>query len=355
MATILIKNGRVWNGECFLEVDVLTEDNKISKIERDITKDEAFVFDAKGKIVSAGLVDAHVHMRGISSETFGIQAEMSCFPFGVTSAADGGAGQGDRALLESFMLKSLVFVPISIKCDRADFEQTEKKLSDYGDRAVGVKVYLDTEASDVSSIIPLKQTCDFARKRNLRVMVHCSNSPVRISEILDTLGEGDILTHAFHGGKNNAAEDNYESISRAKARGVIIDAGLAGNVHTDFSVFGGAIKNGAAPSIISTDITRLSAFVRGGRYGMTMCMSIARELGMSEADILRATTSAAARVLGKGDEWGYLKVGRAADIAVLDYTDEQFDLTDKAGNRVFSDKGYRCILTVSDGQIVYVD
>lgn len=41
------------------------------------------------------------------------------------------------------------------------------------------------------------------------------------------------------------------------------------------------------------------------------------------------------------------------DIAVFDYTDEGFDLIDNAGNRLTSDMGYRCILTICDGQIVY--
>jgi len=76
-------------------------------------------------------------------------------------------------------------------------------------------------------------------------------------------------------------------------------------------------------------------------------------MGMSEADIFRAVTSTPAKALGKSEEWGYLQVGRIADIAVLDYTDESFDLTDKEGNHIESQKGYRCVLTVSDGQVVY--
>ena len=88
---------------------------------------------------------------------------------------------------------------------------------------------------------------------------------------------------------------------------------------------------------------------------MTMCMSIARSLGMREEEIFKSITSTPARTLGKDGEWGYLKVGRNADIAVFDYKDEGFDLTDKAGNRIYSDKGYRCVLTVSDGQVVYRD
>ena len=74
---------------------------------------------------------------------------------------------------------------------------------------------------------------------------------------------------------------------------------------------------------------------------------------MREEDIFRAVTSNPAKALGQESEWGYLQVGRIADIAVLDYTDEGFDLTDKAGNHIGSQKGYRCVLTVSDGQVVY--
>ena len=53
------------------------------------------------------------------------------------------------------------------------------------------------------------------------------------------------------------------------------------------------------------------------------------------------------------NEWGHLRVGRCADLAVFDYTNEGFDLTDKAGNHIESENGYRCVLTVADGELVY--
>ena len=165
----------------------------------------------------------------------------------------------------------------------------------------------------------------------------------------------DILTHAYHGGVNNVSVDNFECIKTAKKRGVIIDAGFAGHIHTDFKVFDDAVKCGAVPDVISTDITRFSAYKRGGRYGMTMCMSIAKHLGMQEDDIFRAVTSAPAKALKKENEWGYLRVGRCADISVIDYTNEGFDLTDKAGTRIKSETGYRCVLTIADGEVVYKD
>lgn len=353
MARILIKNGRVWDGSCFFSADILTDEDKIVQIAPDITDATAYVYDATGKTVSAGLVDAHAHLRVTPTDKFGIQGEMSCFPFGVTAAADAGRTDGERIVLDSFMLKNVVFVTVEFKNNEPDFAKAEEALMRFGDRAIGVKVYFDTTVSDIHNIEPLKKVCAFAREKKLTVMVHCSNSPTPMQEILETLGKGDILTHAFHGGQNTAAEDGFKSMKAAMKRGVVIDAGFAGHVHTDFKVFKTALENGVFPDIISTDITKYSAYTRGGRYGMTMCMNIARTCGMSEEQVFRAVTSAPAKALGKSEDFGALKVGSTADIAVFDYTDEGFDLTDKAGNRIVSQKGYRCVLTVSDGQIVY--
>ena len=354
MAKILIKNGRVWDGENFYYADVLTYGEKIIKIEDNINESADFKYDAKNKIVSAGLVDVHTHLRGINKE-FGIHAELSCIPFGVTSVADACAVYGDKALLESFLIKNVIFVPVEIRDNKAFFNSVESGLIKYGEKLVGIKVYFDTMVSDLKDETPLYDAVEYAQKHGLIVMVHSSNSPVGMAKLLSVLRKGDILTHAYHGGMNNASDDNYEGIKKAKDKGVIVDAGLAGHVHTDFNVLKYGIDCGAGPDIISTDITRFSAYKRGGRYGMTMCMNIAKKLGMTEYDIFRAVTSVPAKSLGKENIWGYLKVGRCADVAVFDYTNEGFDLTDNVGNRIVSDIGYRCVLTLSDGEVVYKD
>jgi dihydroorotase len=251
------------------------------------------------------------------------------------------------------LLKNVVFVSAKFQNNQAILDSMEKRLEAYGEKVVGIKVYFDTTVSDIQDIQPLCQVVEYAKKKDLRIMVHSSNSPVPMGELLEALRAGDILTHAYHGGKNNVSEDGFECIKSAKERGVIIDAGFAGHVHTDFKVFRDAIRYGAIPDVISTDITRFSAYKRGGRYGMTMCMNISKTLGMREEDIFRAVTSNPAKALGKDNEWGYLKVGRTADIAVFDYTDEGFDVTDKAGNHISNTQGWRCVLTISDGQVVY--
>ena len=351
--TLLLKNGRVWDGHSFFHADVLLKDGVVFKIRETISDFADFVYDAAGKTVSAGLVDAHVHMRGISSRAFAMQADLATIPFGVTAAADAWACYGSAEYFNAASVKGVVFAGVSVKSGRAVFEGTKKVLGDYGDRVVGIKLAFDESNPEIYDINPLHDAVEFADKNDLRLLVHSSGSPVAMADIVQSLRRGDILTHAFHGGKNNATEDGYKCLIDAKERGVVVDVGFAGHIHTDFSVFRGAVERGILPDIISSDITRLSAYTRGGIYGLTSCMSIARDCGINESDVFKAVTSAPAKALGKENRWGVLKVGASADICVLDYADNGYDLSDKGGNRISSNQGYRCDLTIVDGDIMY--
>lgn len=351
--SILIKNGKVWNGEKMLRADILTDMNKIVKIEANIESDADFVYDATDKIVSPGLVDIHTHLQGISSWEFGTQTEMSCIPFGVTTAYDAGCENGNEALLNSFAVKSGVFAAVEVKDNHIVTEITERKIKNYGKKIKGVKLFFDTTSPQIKDITPLREICEYARNENLKVMVHSSNSPVPMKDIVNCLNKGDILTHAYHGGIHNASEDGFNCIKEAKRRGIIIDIGFAGNVHTDFNVLKHGIESMAEPDTISTDITRYSAYKRGGIYGMTMCMSIAKHLGMSEENVFKAVTSTPANAMDKENEIGFLKEERIADIAVFDEVGNGFDLTDNTGCRIVTNNGYRCVLTIVNGETVY--
>ena len=149
MEKILIKGGRVFDGERFFFADVLTDGEKIKKIEADISLDADYIYDATGKTVSAGLVDTHVHIKRLSSDAFGINAEMSCLPFGVTAANDAGSAYGDRAFLDSIAVKNVVFVAQSLEGKELNFKFAEELLKKYGDKAIGLKVYFDKTISDI--------------------------------------------------------------------------------------------------------------------------------------------------------------------------------------------------------------
>ena len=355
MPPILIKNGRVWNGYCFTESDVLVEEGKVFKIAKDLDIPKGFVFEAAGMTVLPGLVDTHVHFSGPEPDRYGFNAEMSCLPFGVTAAADAGGAHADRYLADNYLVKNVTFIRVPIKDDAPDFTYTERKLALYDGNVIGLKVYFDTEKPGVRSSRPLQKICEYAKEHGFKLMVHCSDAPVPMAEYLPLLSPGDILTHAFHGASHNAQEDDFAALTEAQRRGVVVDTGFAGHVNTGLSLFKKAISKGILPDTISTDITRASAYHRGGRYGLPMCMSMARAAGMEETDIFRAVTSTPAKALGKEGTWGILKEGHTADIAVLEYGSEGFSLTDRFGGSLKSDYGYRCKLTVANGIIVWRD
>ena len=353
--SILIQNGRIWNGTAFSTGDIWVEGQTVTKIAEHIDEKADFVFDATGKTVSAGLVDVHLHLRGISPKNLGMQGEMASFPFGATAVNDAWAVFGNKELLDSFMVKTTVFPIVPIVDNRARLDQMEETLARYGERAVGLKVYFDSHNPECRDIVPLREACEYATSKNLKVMVHCNHSPTSMREIVDTLRRGDILSHAFHGGANNALENDFSALKEAKRKGVYIDACMAGYVHMDFAIFRQAVMNNLMPDIISTDLTQLSAYKRGGRYGLTTCMSIARHSGMPEETIFQSVTQTPAKALGRAEVWGKLCEGSPADLAVFDYTNEPYELKDASGNELKSDKGYRCVLTIADGEVVFRD
>lgn len=349
--SILIKNGRIWDGESFFSGDILTEGNRIAQMDEYISSPANFTYDAAGQIVSAGLIDAHAHFRGISANIYGVSADAVCFPFGVTAALDVSAINGDQRTLEAFAVKTKVLAYISIKQDQADFTSAEMAFAKFENQVIGLKICFSAPAAQ--TIAPLQQACAYARSKGLPLMVHCTDSPVPMAKIVECLQKGDMLTHPFHGGINTAADDHYACLKLAKEKGIWIDAGFAGHVHTDFAVLRGAAAQGIFPDTISTDITKNSAFKRGGRYGMTMCMNMCRAIGMTEEAIFRAVTASPAQMLGMADSWGKLEIGKTADLAVFQIGAAPLCLNDSAGNALQSKHGFRCVLTIADGDVVY--
>ncbi len=349
----IVKNARIFDGDRYISGDLSVSNGKIVGIGESVVLDNAEIIDACGKLLTPGLVDIHTHIKNISSDVFGVDASLCTIPFGVTAAVDGGAGKGNAEYLDTLSIDTAVFVAVGVRDNAPCLDNIEEVVAKYGNRFVGLKLYLDTSSPHVKSIDILKKACAYADEKGYRVMVHTTGTPAPMTEVVDTLRAGDILTHAYHGGINNSLDEDFAAIFKAKEKGVIVDAGMACHVHTDFNVLSKAIEKGALPDTISTDITRLSAYVRGGRYGLTMCMGICRHLGMREEDILRCVTSNAGKVMSR-PEWGVLRVGGDATFAILE-TDSKdvFSITDNAGNHIEGEVGFKCALTAIKGEIVY--
>ncbi|KQC28568.1 amidohydrolase family protein [Flagellimonas eckloniae] len=65
--TILFKNATVWTGAAVMETtDVLVKNGKITKIGKGFNQGNAKVVDATGKHLTAGIIDEHSHIAGLS-------------------------------------------------------------------------------------------------------------------------------------------------------------------------------------------------------------------------------------------------------------------------------------------------
>lgn len=351
--SILIRGGQIFDGEKFFPGDVLVEDGRITQLGAVCATDAYFVFDAAGMTVCPGLVDIHAHMAGITDDIYATPAEASLFPFGVTAAVEASASGGDRSIPDKLSLDTRVFVTIEVKDDRAYFEKTEQLLEAFGDRAIGVKVFFDTANPELRSIAPLSQAVAFAQAHGLKVMVHSTGSPVSMTDIVNTLRPGDILSHFYHVGKNQSDEKDFEAYHLAREKGVVIDVGMAGHVHTDFALLQKAIRRGYLPDTLGSDITCFSAFTRGGNYGLTLCMSILKNMGVAEEVLLPMVTANAGKAAGMADKWGKLKLGDMANIAVLDWGANPYNFRENPANTVSGAEGYRCRLTVCQGKVTY--
>ena len=79
-------------------------------------------------------------------------------------------------------------------------------------------------------------------------------------------------------------------------------------------------------------------------FDVVVEMEYFQELGIEPLQIITAATQTAARAIGRGDEWGTLEPGKAADLLVVDGDPSQ-DVS------VLRDKS-RILMTVQDGRVV---
>ncbi|MEW6007385.1 MAG: dihydroorotase [bacterium] len=79
---VLLKNGSILDfGK---NLDILIEDGKIAKIQRDISDFPCEIFDCKGNVVIPGLIDLHTHIRSFEEN------EKETIESGISAAISGG-------------------------------------------------------------------------------------------------------------------------------------------------------------------------------------------------------------------------------------------------------------------------
>ena len=176
-----------------------------------------------------------------------------------------------------------------------------------------------------------------------------------MSQILDLLRPGDVLTHAYSGAPN--LEGRFTNILQgdrllpaalaAKQRGVVFDVGHGGGSF-DCTVCEAAIQGGCPPDTISSDVHVVSGNTPGMPY-LTWVMSKFLGLGFTLEQVVAMATSAPAGVINRAEKLGTLQVGAPGDVSVLELVEGPVSFVDTRSNTRNGQAYLRAVHTVAGG------
>ncbi len=358
---LVIKGGEVLDPSQGLrgKRDIGLRFGKVEALEADIPAARANrVLNATGRLVVPGLIDLHSH---VFTTGIGIPADELVPYQGTTtavSAGDAGASVFStyrRAMTAQSRTRLYAFVHIANiglsafpvgELFNIDFAQTEtaaKVLADNADIAIGIKVRMSQNVIARHGLEPLKRAiraCEMAGG-GAKVMCHIGGveSVELMSQILDTLRAGDILTHCFTGAPNDAGQFTnivqggklLPSAHAAKRRGVLFDVGHGGGSF-DFTVAELALAEGVLPDTLSSDIHVFSGNSPGLPY-LTNVMGKFMALGLSLEQVVTMTTATPGKVINRLPRHGTLQVGAPADATVLEVANAPVEWVDTRNNK----------------------
>src|SRR5688572_4280960 len=345
---LVIKGGEVIDPSQSLRAkrDVGIRFGKIEVLDANIPPERANrLLDASGKLVTPGLVDLHAHVYPYGS-ALGIPADELVAHQGTTtcvSAGDAGANNfaafrrytvaQSRPRLYAFVhIANTGLTPFPVaelyNIDFAQVDACAKTVAENADMALGVKVRMSENVIAKHGTEPLKRAIAACEKAGTgaKIMCHIGGVETRelMSQILDLLRPGDVLTHAYSGAPNiggdftNIVQDGklLPAALAAKQRGVIFDVGHGGGSF-DYTVAEAAIAQGCPPDTISSDIHVFSANTPGMPY-LPWVMSKFMHLGFSLAQVVSMATLAPARAIARVPKLGTLQIGAPADLSILE-------------------------------------
>jgi dihydroorotase len=350
---LLIKGGTVVDPGQNLHapLDVAVKDGKILELAPDISAARALrVVSAKGKIVTPGLIDVHVHIfEGVGPT--GLNADQYCLGRGVTTAVDAGStGYADIAGFRQYVIKpsaTRVYALVDIgargtilglignyaNLDWVNAQLTARAAETNKPDVIGIKVRLSKEITGSNDLEILKRALEAAKLSRLPLTVHVGDSFSPLPEILRQMRKGDVLTHCFTGRPHGPLDANGKLLPEmldCRQRGVFFDVG-DGGPHLDLDVAEKCLQQNFLPDTIGTDLGGLS--YNGPVFDLVTELSKFLLIGYSLDQVIERVTVRPTRVFNFGVELGSLRPGAVADITVLELREGSFLFTDSTGKK----------------------
>jgi dihydroorotase len=234
-------------------------------------------------------------------------------------------------------------VPELFNVDYADAEAAARALAENADIVIGVKVRMSENVIAKHGLEPLRRAiraCELSGTSG-KVMCHIGGveTPELMSQILDLLRPGDVLTHCYSGAPNVAGKFTnivqegklLPAALNAKKRGVVFDVGHGGGSF-DYTIAEAAIAQGATPDTISSDIHVFSGNTPGMPY-LTWVMSKFLNMGFTLEQVVTMATANPAKVINRIPKLGTLQLGAPADATVVDVVQGPVEFVDTRNNK----------------------
>ena len=356
-------------------MDVAIAGGKIAAVAPSLPANQALrTLSVKGRLVMPGLVDMHAHVL-INGHDMGMHTDHYCRSSGVTTLCDAGStGSSNFAGLRSVLdhhvrTRVRAFVNLSAigitgtsrggelsHFPYADPEGCARTITENPDLAIGVKLRFGPGLVWEYSAEPVKlarKAADMAG--GVPMMMHITDSPVPLPDLIAHMKPGDIVTHCYHGRNHGIMGQEKQFVLKevveAQRAGIIFDC-AHGRSHFNFRMIEKALDQGFLPDTISTDLTMTSAS-RGPVWDLPTTMTKLLHFGMPLDEIVRRATATPARLMGYEGTVGTLKPGANADISVFELREGNHELRDSDGNTITAKRRLLAHLTVKDGRVWY--
>jgi dihydroorotase len=337
---LLIQGGRVLDASQHIDrvADVAIRAGRIVAIDAGLqAADAADVIDARGKLVTPGLVDIHAHADpGVPA--FALATGVTTF----VDAGSRGADNVDTAVAAAARAPNRVRILLNLSrlgvdggasaelldWTNADVPAARRAMDRHRDVIVGVKARLSRSVAGPHDLDAIRLAHEITVPLKLPLMVHVGDTVSPLPAIVRLLRPGDILTHVYapQQGIFDADGRVHAEVREARRRGVLFDVGNGRSGHLTWEVAERAMKEDFLPDTISSDLTDPGRTDRV--FDFPTVLSKFLMLGMPLERVIACATVNAARSIPALKTLGTLRRGAVADVAVFDLREGDFEFLD---------------------------
>lgn len=370
---LVIKDGHVIDAaqKVSAVMDVAIKDGKIAGLMAGIPAARARnVFDAKGKVVTAGLIDPHAHVYD-GGTPVSIEADLVGTNTGVTTIVDAGsAGAATFAGLRKYVIErahtrvyALLNIGMNGCCNNelygdprlVNAKAAIDTIEQHRPYILGIKVRINGRHEDLAyDIEVLKKAREAADATRTVIMIHWTDEP----DLINLLRPGDIITHPYNPPSPNSANlmggepgKILPQILALKDKGILTDFSHGG--HLAWRVAEESARQGWFPDTLSTDIHRAHVPPAGIVVDLATTMSKFLYLGLSVDQVVEKVTAAPARMFKFPERIGTLETGSIADVTISELRNGDFEFYDSLREKRVGHQKFVPTATIKGGTFMY--